>query len=97
MGLSNKTAAKWGLAGFLAMIASSAVAEANRIARDPTTGPAAHTASLAATILVWSNWVTAVLAVPLAVFCLLYYIAVLYESKLYARLRAIWQSWRGIS
>ncbi len=93
MGLSNKTApTKWGLVSLLVMVSTAAIAEANRIARDPTVGPAAHTASLLTVIALWSNWVTAVLAAPLAIGCLLYYMAVLYESKLFIRLCEVWRA-----
>lgn len=96
MGLSNKTSPrKWGAVGLLVSLSSAAVAEANKIARDPTSGPAAHAASLATVIALWSNWVVAVLAAPLAIACLLYYIAVLYESKLFARCCEIWKAWRA--
>lgn len=94
MGLSNKTATagKFAIVGFLLSIVSTAVKAANKVSHDPQLGPAAHAASAAATVAIWANWVSAVMAVPLAIATLLYYAAVFYESKLFKDTVAWWRA-----
>lgn len=86
----TKIAGRATIAGFLFFLFTEFAHAAAKAAKDPVMGPVTHAVSLTATALVWSNWITAILGVPLALLCAAYYIAVLYESKLFANIVAWW-------